>query len=226
MRTVRCSGHSGVGGCLPRGVSAKGRCLVEGGGCPGCVYPACTGQGVCIPACTGQGVFAQRGCGRHLPGPKANISQKTRGRYPPSPRLMHAGIHTPLAQCRLGYTHLPPVNRITDRCKNITFPQLRLRTVRMNTSFLLHLFLKLMHMTLRMGTMCCFHNLSTTQECQYCQLRFLLCHSKLKRPTIKSANLKDNPNQKIKKTANVQEYIVRINATIDKLLKNFSLRLT
>ena len=28
-----------------------------------------------------------------------------------------------------GGVHLPPVNRITDRCKNITFPQLRLRAV-------------------------------------------------------------------------------------------------
>ena len=28
-------------------------------------------------------------------------------------------------------TPLPPVNRITDRCKNITFPQLRLRAVKM-----------------------------------------------------------------------------------------------
>ena len=29
----------------------------------------------------------------------------------------------------LGGVYTPPVNRITDRCKNITFPQLRLRTV-------------------------------------------------------------------------------------------------
>ena len=29
--------------------------------------------------------------------------------------------------CPGGYT--PPVNRITDRCKNISFPQLRMRTV-------------------------------------------------------------------------------------------------
>ena len=36
---------------------------------------------------------------------------------------VHAGIHTP-AQCMLGYTH-PPVNRMADRCKNITLPQLR-----------------------------------------------------------------------------------------------------
>ena len=28
-----------------------------------------------------------------------------------------------------GDVHLRPVNRITDRCKNITFPQLRLRMV-------------------------------------------------------------------------------------------------
>ena len=26
-------------------------------------------------------------------------------------------------------THTPPMNRMTDRCKNITFPQLRLRAV-------------------------------------------------------------------------------------------------
>ena len=32
-------------------------------------------------------------------------------------------------QCVLGYHHPPPVNRITDTCENITFPQLRLRTV-------------------------------------------------------------------------------------------------
>ena len=34
-----------------------------------------------------------------------------------SPCPLHAGIHS------------PPVNRMTDRCKNITFPQLRLRVV-------------------------------------------------------------------------------------------------
>ena len=28
----------------------------------------------------------------------------------------------------------PPVNRITDRCENITFPQLLLRTVKINIS--------------------------------------------------------------------------------------------
>ena len=28
------------------------------------------------------------------------------------------------------WTEIPPVNRITDRCKNITFPQLRLRAVK------------------------------------------------------------------------------------------------
>ena len=37
------------------------------------------------------------------------------------------------------------------------------------------------------------HNLSTTQECQYCQLYYFHCAiKKLKRP-IKSANLKGNP---------------------------------
>ena len=43
----------------------------------------------------------------------------------------HAGIH-PLGdlQGMLGYHPSPPVNTITDTCKNITFPQLRLRTVK------------------------------------------------------------------------------------------------
>ena len=51
----------------------------------------------------------------------------------------HAGIHTPspgdlqgmlgyYLQGMLGYHH-PPVNRITDTCKNISSPQLRLRAV-------------------------------------------------------------------------------------------------
>ena len=52
-----------AGGCLPRGVSARGVCPV---GCVptgvfaqgGCI-PACTMQGVCIPACTGQGCVSQ-----------------------------------------------------------------------------------------------------------------------------------------------------------------------
>ena len=35
---------------------------------------------------------------------------------------------TPLPQCMLKYSH-PLVNGITDRCKNITLPQLRLRAV-------------------------------------------------------------------------------------------------
>ena len=39
----------------------------------------------------------------------------SRGVYTPS---LHAGIRT------------PPVNRMTDRCKNITSPQLRLRAVK------------------------------------------------------------------------------------------------
>ena len=56
-------------------------------------------RGMCIPACIGQG-----GC---------------------IPACIGKGVY---AQCMLGYTP-PPVNRITDRCKNITFPQLRLQTV-------------------------------------------------------------------------------------------------
>ena len=80
--------------------------------------PACTGQesvsaqgGVCPGGCLpwevstcgvfAQGVFAQGGCLR---------GEWVGGGVCP----VHAGIHTP-----------PHVNRMTDACENITFPQLR-----------------------------------------------------------------------------------------------------
>ena len=55
-----------------------------------------------VACMAGGGVHGRRACGGVVcvPGPCV------------------AGIHTP-----------SPVNRITDRCKNITFPQLRLRAV-------------------------------------------------------------------------------------------------
>ena len=50
--------------------------------------------------------------------------------YPPGPDPLQTrnppGPGTPLSR-----TRHPPVNRITDTCKNITFPQLRLRAVKM-----------------------------------------------------------------------------------------------
>ena len=48
------------------------------------------------------------------------------------PTQLYAGIHITLPNCMLGYTppaplyagiHTTPVNKMTDRCKNITFPQ-------------------------------------------------------------------------------------------------------
>ena len=79
------------GGCLPRGLSARGGVCPGGGGvCPGGI---CPGRG-----CLSRGVSPVGVC----PG----------GVYP----SMHWGRH-------------PPVDRMTDRCKNITFPQVHLCTV-------------------------------------------------------------------------------------------------
>ena len=47
------------------------------------------------------------------------------------------GVYTP-AHCMLGYKRSPPPeNRMTDRCKNISFPQLRLRAVIMDSQWIL-----------------------------------------------------------------------------------------
>ena len=53
------------------------------------------------------------------------------GRHPPAqtpPAPLHAGMHTSPCPSMQGYT--PPMNRIKDRCKNITYPPLRLRPVK------------------------------------------------------------------------------------------------
>ena len=105
MRTAHFSGRIwGEGFCLGGicwGVSAQGGVCLEG------VYPG----GV-------RGPWTQR-------------------QTPP----LHAGIHTPPAHCMLGYIHPLPIacwdthtqlltEWLIDRCKNITFPQLRLRAVK------------------------------------------------------------------------------------------------
>ena len=117
MHTVRCSGHRGlfVRGCVPWGCLPRGRrCLPGevGGGHRGrgCLSRGCLGRRVCIPACIG-GVYltmhcAMGECGRHplrrtLPGQTLPLAQCMH------PRPVHAGIHTPPAQCMLGYTHTP-----------------------------------------------------------------------------------------------------------------------
>ena len=94
MRTALFNGHLCGGGCVWGGGGMRLRVCV----CPGSVHPR-------IPRLT-----SPRPRGRHPPG--------SRGRPP---------CHTaccdthPLAHCMLGYT--PSVNRMTDRCKNITLPQ-------------------------------------------------------------------------------------------------------
>ena len=50
--------------------------------------------------------------------------------HPPQPCMPPTTTHAPTTMLDPPATmHAPPVNRITDTCKNITFPQLRLRAV-------------------------------------------------------------------------------------------------
>ena len=106
MRTVRCSdrpgrGSGGSGGGLP---ARRGVCHGEGMSARGCLP-----RRVCLP----EGVSAQGQC----------VCQG--GVYPG--RCLHRGCL--LGGVCWGCTPPPPVNRITDRCENITFPKLHLRMV-------------------------------------------------------------------------------------------------
>ena len=134
------------GGCLPRGVSAQGGvclprgvCLggsVQGSACPvGCLPSGVSARGVCLGLCvSAQGGVSLRGClprefllgvsaqgdlqraclpGSVCPGGCLPRGCLSRGVYP----SMHWAD-------TLLWTEW-----LTDRCKNITFPQLRLRTV-------------------------------------------------------------------------------------------------
>ena len=74
----------------------------------GVVYPGRCVQGVCVQEAVCLGVCPW-GC----------TPPRPRGRHPFAP--LHVGIHSPPIAC--WDTHNPPVNRMTDRCKNITFPQ-------------------------------------------------------------------------------------------------------
>ena len=90
-------------GCVPSTVVAMSIPACTG---QGCVYPSMhwAGGGVCIPTCSGQGVSARGWC---LPG---------------------GGVCA--GGCITACT--PPLwtEWLTDRCKNITFPQLRLQTAK------------------------------------------------------------------------------------------------
>ena len=128
MRTVRCSSRLlgwGEGGCrcicrwgrgyLPGGLHARVRGR-PGGVCRGCLLRGCLLRG-CLP----RGVSAG-GC---LPGVSAQ------GGVCPGVVCLGGcllrGVSAPGGVC-WGCVYLlrvPPVNRMTDRCKNITLPQLR-----------------------------------------------------------------------------------------------------
>ena len=111
MRTVRCSSRLSGGvsaqgeGCLPSG----GVCLEKGGVCPGGVslWGVCLGGGqpgeVSAQEVSTQGVVCLGGC---LPG-----------------GVCKGGL--PNGECLLGGVCQPPLDRMTDMCKNITLPQLR-----------------------------------------------------------------------------------------------------
>ena len=108
MRTVRCSSHLG-------GVCLGDVCI-----------PACTGQGVCVSQhALGRGVCVYPSM--HWAGGVC-VSQHALGRgcVCVSQHALGRGCVC-VSQHALGQA--PPVNRMTDSCKNITFPQLLLRTV-------------------------------------------------------------------------------------------------
>ena len=92
-------------------------CLLGGGGgvCSGGVCPGVSAQerGISPGGCTPPGPETD------IPlGPEANTPL---GPEADTPCPVHAEIHTPYP-VHAGIQ--PPMNRITDRCKNITFPQL------------------------------------------------------------------------------------------------------
>ena len=110
-------------GCLPRGylpeglsaqgvsalgVVCPGNVSAQGGVCLGGVYLGSACPGGCLPRdVCVQGVYT---------------SQR---QTPPNPK-----VHTP-------WYHPSPLNRMTDKCKNITFPQFRLRGVQKQLNSLL-----------------------------------------------------------------------------------------
>ena len=103
------------GGYLPGAVSAEGACL-PGYVCQGAVWPGCVCVQGCLPGVCVHGVYTPRPRGRHPqiqrqtppPHQKADIPYPiTSWDTHPLPIACWDAIHSPL-------------NRMTDRCKNIT----------------------------------------------------------------------------------------------------------
>ena len=85
--------------------------------------------GICTGGCLPRGVCLEVSAREYLP--RRGVSAGgclPRGSLPWG--VSAWGVH-PQTQMQTP----PPVNRITDRCKNITFPQLLLQTVKKNTFF-------------------------------------------------------------------------------------------
>ena len=120
MPRGRCSGRLGVGGVYPGGCLSRG-CLPSGE--------------------SAQWVSTWRGC---LPGRGCLLRG---GCLPKGGCLPRAGV-CPGGVCLEGSVgpDTPPVNRITDRCKNIAFQQLLLRTL-INTTTLTFVWFYLWHST-------------------------------------------------------------------------------
>ena len=108
-----------AGGCISACTGQEGvyPSMHWAGGC----IPACTGQGVCIPACTGRG----GGVYQHALGRRVSILACPGGCLP-------RGVSAKVGVSAGGVAAPPetigrhlPMDRMTDRCKNVTLPQLR-----------------------------------------------------------------------------------------------------
>ena len=104
-----CLERMSAWGCQGQGVCVRG-CLPRKGWC------VQRGRGVCLEGVSASGCLIRGGCtplGRHTHSPWADTGHSP-GKHPSG--------HTPMP---IACWDTSPINRITDRCKNITFPQLR-----------------------------------------------------------------------------------------------------
>ena len=124
MRTARsgCTCPRGVylpGGCNCWGVRARGMYLLRG------TSPGVPARGVYLP----RGVYLHRGVhlprGMYLPGGVPDGSVPAQGHVPARGCTCPGGLPAQGMYLPRGVPApvLPPMNRLTDRCNNITLPQ-------------------------------------------------------------------------------------------------------